>query len=193
MRSFYPERAKPLPADAKKVFTGNIFSVWQWEQRQYDGSTKTYERLSRSDTAHTIGILPDGRILLNQDEQPDREPVITPAGGQVEVGESPEAAARREFLEETGYAIGTLIPWHTYRPSVKVAWTVHAFIGRDLKKIAELNPDGGEKLTPLTFTFDEFLQLGHNPQMRDMVIRIILLQALLDPKMKEELKKQLYG
>lgn len=186
-------QAKPLPPDAKKVFQGEIFSTWQWQQRQYDGTTVTYERIARRDVAHVVGVLPDGKILLTQDEQPDREAVITPAGGSIEDGETPEVAAARELLEETGYQADQLIAWHSYRPSSKIEWEVHAFIGRDLKKVADPTPEGGEKIKPLTFSFEEFLELGHNPKMRDWVIRIILLEALLDPKKKEGLRKLLYG
>lgn len=34
-----------LPPQAKKVFTGQIFDVYQWEQEMYDGSFETFEML----------------------------------------------------------------------------------------------------------------------------------------------------
>ena len=46
-------------------------------------------------------------------------------------------------------------------------------------------PEGGEKIRVLNFTFDEFLELGTNPKMRDLVIRIILLEAQIDKKKRE--------
>lgn len=187
------DSTQPMPARARKVFQGQVFAVWQWEQQLYDGSTAIYERLEREDTVHTVGVLPSSSILLIEDEQPSRKAVLTPAGGQVEREETPEAAAARELLEETGYQAKKIIPWHTYRPSSKADWFVHAFIGRDLIKVADPVPEAGEKIKLVTFTFDEFLRLGHNPKMRDLVIRIILLEALLDPKKKEALKQLLYG
>ena len=188
-----PERYKPIPPHAKKVFEGIIFTVWQWEQKLYDGSTAIFEGLSRLDAVHTVGVLPDGRLLLNEDVQPHRKPVITPPGGIMEPGETPEDAAKREFLEETGYVIGTLLPWHSYRPSPKADWTIYAFVGRDLEKIREPNPGAGEKVRPLPFTFDEFLALGHNPKVRDLFIRIILLEAQMNEQKKQELRQLLYG
>lgn len=182
-----------MPAHARQVWQGVIFSAWQWEQQLYDGTTATFEALARSDTAHTVGVLPQGRILLIEDEQPNRAAVITPAGGVIESGESPAQAAQREFLEETGWRIGTLVPWHHYRPSHKIDWTVHAFIGRDLTQVSDPQPEPGEKIKLLTFTFDEFLALGREPRVRDLVIRIELLQALLDKRQKAALAKLLYG
>lgn len=185
---------KPLPKRAEKVFEGQIFSVWHWQQELYDGSFATYERLTRNDVTHAVGVLPSGKILLTEDKQPHRKAVITPPGGKVEDGESPEEAVRREFIEETGYEIGELVPWHHYRPaSDKLNYACYAFIGQNVRKIGPAKPEGGEKIRVMQITFDEFLELGTNPKMRDLVIRIILLEAQLDKKKKENLRKLLYG
>lgn len=183
---------QPIPAEAKKVFQGQIYSVWQWEQKLYDGSYKTWEGLTRADSVHTVGILSDGTILLTEDKQPGRQGVLTPPGGQVDAGEKPEEAARREFLEETGYDIGTLIPWHHFRASTKMDWCIWAFVGRDLRKVSEPHFDPGERAKVMTFSFDEFLELGRTPRLRDRILRILLLEAMLDSSKKAELRAILY-
>ncbi|HLD26035.1 MAG TPA: NUDIX hydrolase [Candidatus Andersenbacteria bacterium] len=182
-----------IPQEAKNVFTGQVFSVWQWPQRLFDGSTAVFEAVSRPDTSHTVGVMPDGRIMLVEDSQPHREAVITPAGGVIDAGETPEEAAKREFREETGYTIGELIHWHQYDPGIKLDWTVFAFIGRGVTYEGPPMLEAGEKITPCYFRFEEFLMLGTNPRLRDKVIRIILLEALLDPVKKESLRTLLYG
>lgn len=182
-----------MPSKAKKVFEGKIYSIWQWNQRLYDGTETVFERLKRRDTVHTIGVLEDGKILLALDEQPDRGPVITPAGGQIDPGETPEEAAKREFREELSYEIGELVPWHTYQPSGKIDWTVYAFVGRQLSPVSGVHPEAGEKIQPLLFTFEEFLQLGSDARLRDYLLRIILLEAQLDRKRRMALEKILYG
>lgn len=185
---------KPMPKDAKKVFAGTIFSIWQWQQLLYDGSRQLYERVTRNDVTHAIGVLPDGRILLTEDRQPHRQAVITPPGGKVEDGETPEEAVRREFLEETGYGIGRLLPWHHYTlASDKIAYTCWAYVARDIKQVADAQPEAGEKIKSLSYSFDEFLALGQNPKMRDLVIRIILLEAQLDANKRHNLEKLVYG
>lgn len=181
-----------MPGDAQKVFQGKIFAVWQWEQKLYDGSYTTFERLSRPDYAFGVGVLDDGNILLLHDEQPDRQTVLTPAGGKVDPGENPEAALKREFLEETGYGIGQVIPWFAYRPSTKMDMATHAFIARKLRRQTAPHPEPGERIHEVTYSFDDFLALGVNPRLRDWMLRIKLLEAQLDPRKKEELQGLLY-
>jgi len=176
----------------KQVFQGKIFSVWQWEQQLYDGTSKTFEHVTRTDAVRVIGVMPDKKILLIWDEQPDREGVFGMAGGQVDAGEIPAEAAKREFLEETGYSVGTLTPLTSQTMPGRVVFNIHYFIGRNLQKIQEPQQSPGEKISLRLCTFDEFLALGQNESLRDLRIRITLLEAQLDPKKKEMLYNMLY-
>ncbi len=177
----------------KKVFQGEIFSVWQWKQELYDGSKKIFEKVSRTDAGSIIGVLPDKRILLVWDEQPHREGYLTPAGGRVESGESPEEAAIRELREETGYEAEQLVPLYSVKPYGKVEFAIHCFIGKNLKKGGEPALEAGEKISLRFFTFDEFLALGKDESLRAPHLRIMLLEAQLDPKKKQDLYEKLYG
>ena len=47
---------KPIPKDARCVFKGVIFEVWQWEQKMFDGSMATFERIKRPDTVVIIQL-----------------------------------------------------------------------------------------------------------------------------------------
>ena len=55
-----PQSKQPIPINAKKVFQGIIFDVYQWEQKLFDGTVATFEKLKR----------PDIDIVLCQAEQP---------------------------------------------------------------------------------------------------------------------------
>ena len=148
-----------IPKEAKLVFKGILFDVYQWQQEMFDGTFKTYERLRRKSSVTILPITEDGRIILGREEQPGREPFVSIPGGQVEVGEKPEDAARREFLEETGYEARDLVLWKTVQPyGNKVDWDVYGFIARGCKKVAEQNLDSGEKIQLELVSFDEFKQ-----------------------------------
>ncbi|MEO6078119.1 MAG: NUDIX hydrolase [Candidatus Andersenbacteria bacterium] len=178
--------------DIKKVFQGEIFSVWQWEQKLYDGTTAIFERVERPDYAGIIGVLPDKRIIMVMDEQPHRGVELSISGGRLEKGENPIDAAKRELLEETGYAAGHIEPLYSYQSNSKVICTFHIFVGKNCAKISEPKLDAGEKIELRFFTFDEFLALGQNEHLRDMRLRIMLLEAQLDPEKKDKLYTLLY-
>ena len=187
-----------IPKHAKKVFEGNIFSTWQWDQECYDGSTQVFEGLSRPDYGTAVGVLDSKEILLAWDEQPDRKPLLTSIGGRIEADETPEAGAAREFREETGYEVGELRPWFTYTPSGKIDFSVYMYIARDLKKVGEPQLDVGERIELRTFSFEDFLRLGNSSSkdldgpLRDWELRIRLLEAQLDKEKQGELYSLLY-
>src|SRR3989344_9504870 len=106
-----PKSKQPMPDNAKRVFKGVIFDVYQWEQEMFDGSKATFEKLKRPDTVVIFGVLPDGKIILTEQEQPSKEPFIGATGGRVDEGEEILAAAKRELLEESGYEAEEFILW----------------------------------------------------------------------------------
>lgn len=188
-----PRQKTPFPAHARRVFQGLRHDVWQWEQELYDGTTAIFEAVKRVDTAALVGVLPDKRILLVEDEQPDRPAVITTAGGQVEAGESPQQAAEREFTEETGYTASAVKLWYRFQPPGRVYFTVHMFVGRITEPQQPPQPEAGERIRLLTYSFDEFVALGNEPRLRDLYLRVLLLQAQLNADKRQELRRLLYG
>jgi ADP-ribose pyrophosphatase len=175
-----------------KVFQGKTFSILQWEQKLYDGTTAIFERAKRTDGVRVIGVLPDKKILLVVDEQPDREGILGMAGGQMDEGEEREESAKREFFEETGYTVGELIYITSQTFPGRLMFALHYFVGRDLKKVNEPQQSPGERISLRTYTFEEFIALGQNEELLDLRLRIMLLEAQLDPKKKEALYKLLY-
>jgi len=59
-----------IPPEAQCVFAGEIFSVYQWPQRLYDGSVATFEMVRRPDTVFVIAVDDAGNVLVNDEEQP---------------------------------------------------------------------------------------------------------------------------
>ncbi|HEY4512556.1 MAG TPA: NUDIX hydrolase [Candidatus Paceibacterota bacterium] len=186
-----PKSKQPIPENAKRVFQGVIFDVYQWKQEMFDGTKAIFEKLKRPDTVIIFPILPDGKILLTEQEQPGKEPFIGATGGRVDEGEDILRAARRELLEESGYEAEEFILWDAQEPTSKIDWAVYTFIAKGLKKVADLHLDSGEKIKLLPVTFDELLDIatnGHkNFYEKEVIVKFF--EAKLDPKKMGELKK----
>src|SRR3989338_296819 len=118
-----------LPPQAKKVFAGQIFDVYQWDQTLFDGTTAVFEMLKRPNSVEVIATSGD-KILVAEEEQPGRPPFYTLVGGRQEVGEPPEDAGKRELLEESGCISHDWELYKEFQPTSKIDWTIYIYIAR---------------------------------------------------------------
>lgn len=184
-----PKSRQPIPPHAKRVFRGVLFDVYQWEQELFDGTKTTFEKLKRPDTVVVFPVLPDGRIMLTEQEQPGKEPFIGATGGRVEEGEDILVAAKRELLEESGYEATEYMLWDAQQPIGKIEWAVYTFIAKGLKHVADLNLDAGEKISLKPVTFDEFVDLATDENFYEKEIIPKLMEARLYPEKREKLRR----
>ncbi len=183
-----------LPTNATLVFKGKLFEVWQWEQKMYDGSAETFERIRRADTVQVIAVAGD-KILIQQQEQPDRpESFISLPGGRCDNNEDPLTAIKRELLEETGYASKDWALWKEHHPAGKILWDGYTYIARNALYQEAPHLDAGEKIEVKLISFDEFLALADNPAFRGRELLLEpLVRARYDEKARDELHVALFG
>jgi 8-oxo-dGTP pyrophosphatase MutT (NUDIX family) len=81
-------------------------------------------------------------------------------GGVVDKGEEPEAAIRRELMEETGYEFGSFefLGKVCANPSTGNNY-LHMFLARDGEKVGEQKLDETEDVEVVVYTIDEVKQL----------------------------------
>jgi ADP-ribose pyrophosphatase len=179
-----------IPKGAKKVFTGVIFDVYHWEQELYDGSFTTFEKLKRNNSTSVIGVTEDKKILIGMDEQPNRMPVVAALGGAVEPGEDALEAAKREFLEESGYESSDWELFRTDTPTDKIDWTIYTYIARGCKKVTEPKVQAGERVTIQAVDFEEFVDIVTAEGFREVEIGLAVFRMIKERTL-EEFKKRL--
>jgi len=182
-----------IPENAKKMFSGILFDIYQWDQEMFDGSTAPFEMVSRTPSTDVIAIVGDKIMILKQ-EQPTKPLFPSLPGGRVEKGDMPLETAKRELLEETGYESskwGLLGEWFGVS---KLYFHESVFIAKDCKKVAEQNLDSGEKIEVTFVDFDDFLQLCRNEQFTAPIgLKFLMYEALVDETKKRELRDKLFS
>ena len=133
-----------------------------------DGSIKDpYYVVERPDAAIIFPVTGDGEVILVRQYRPpiDRMELGLPAG-LVEGGEKPEAAARRELVEETGYGGGEWEPLGSLAssPSLKDNWA-YLFLARGVEEVAPPDPDEHESIEVVRVPLGEVSGLVHSGEI----------------------------
>ena len=166
-----------IPDNAKRVFQGVIYSVYQWDQERFDGSHSTYEMIKRPHSAMVIPTQGE-KIILTKQEQPRTGEYYSLLGGQVDEGEEPLDAAKRELKEEGGLTAENWELYDTFEPMAKFDWNMYLFIARNCKKVAGQNLDAGEKIELMEVSFDEFVQIVQSKEFwgKELALHLFRLE-----------------
>lgn len=147
---------------SEKLLETPYFTLRADGLRLPDGTVKDpYYVLERPDAAIIFPLTQGGEVILVRQYRPplERMELGLPAG-LVERGEEPEAAARRELLEETGYSGGT---WESLgslasSPSLKDNWA-YLFLARGVEETAAPDPDEHELVETVRVPQEKLLDL----------------------------------
>jgi 8-oxo-dGTP pyrophosphatase MutT (NUDIX family) len=186
-----PKPIRSIPTNAKEVYKGKIFTLYQWQQEMFDGSTSTFEMLKRPDTVMIIPVTEDNRIILTRQEQPGHH-FTGLAGGRLDRNETIIEAAQRELLEETGLKASTFELLNSFQPvGEKIDWFVFTLIARNCKKVQDQNLDSGEKVEIIEVDFEEFIEICLQEDFRDNELQMLILKHYYEFKDFSRLKKRI--
>lgn len=111
----------------------------------------------------------DSVLMTTQYRHPVQKMALGFAGGSIEAGQTAEAAARRELLEETGYQAEKFIDLGEFMPDIGIQSDIgRVFVALDPVKIAEPTQHTDEETTvPEIKTVKEVKELIRKGEMRD--------------------------
>jgi ADP-ribose pyrophosphatase len=184
MKKVVPLNAVLIPDEAKQVFSGVIFDIYQWQQKLYDGSFTTFEMLKRFDTVSTICIVDDKIIVLDEKQPPNISRRSFPGGRVDKSDQDIENAAKREVLEETGYSFKDWKLIKITQPSSEVEWFVYLYVAWNSSGKVETRLDAGEQIELSLYDIkttkalvDEDEHIGHN---RDIFRHVDSIDGLIN-------------
>ncbi|MGB6242406.1 MAG: NUDIX hydrolase [Castellaniella sp.] len=120
---------------SESLCDGHFLKARRDTVRMPDGTTSTREYIIHPGAVVIIPLLDDGHVLLErQFRYPVGRVMSEFPAGKLEPGEDPLHCARRELLEETGFAAGQ---WaHAGALHLAIAYSteiIHIFFARDLR------------------------------------------------------------
>ncbi|MDC0667641.1 NUDIX hydrolase [Nannocystis radixulma] len=130
------------------AFDAGFFRV---EQVSLEGRSSPVTLLRMPDWVMTVAVDAAGAfVLVRQHRFGIAGETVEPAGGLVDPGEAPEAAAVRELREETGYAGGEVVPLGSTHPNpVLQDNRCHFFLVRGAVRVGAPHPDAEEEVAPV--------------------------------------------
>lgn len=194
MRSMYTRHNMPVPPPkkAKRVHRGPLADVYQWQQKMFDGSKRTFECFVRADTVGVIAFLDENTLLMTKQKQPGRGRAgyfFDPPGGMVDSGETPLTAAKREMAEETGYRANRMKLWSESSFDGMVRFEEFVYLAKDLKPLAKrMAESSGEKITLIRMPWKQAVEmsLGQQLRRRDIMLAILAMEFEPEQKAKKE-------
>ena len=147
---------------SERLMETPYFSLRSDRLRLPGGAVKDpYYVIERPDAAIIFPLAEGGEVVLVRQYRPPlgKMELGLPAG-LVEEGEEPEAAARRELLEETGHSGGRWEPLGVLAssPSLKDNHA-HLFLARGVRETAAPDPDEHELVEVVKVTVEELVDL----------------------------------
>lgn len=163
-------RTKKVFEDFKRI---DVFTY-----RFPNGKTQDLHIAVSSPAVCTLAVTPDNKFITAKQFRPGPGAILNEIpGGYMKESEEPEAAARRELLEETGYTGD----FHFLTMCYDDAYSTmkrYAFVATNCRKIEEQHLDNGEFVDVQLLELPELLRIVRSGEMTDVEVAFLGLDYL---------------
>jgi len=151
------------------VYTGKFFQVHRDRVRLPDGTQAVRDYLKHPGAVAVVAITAQGEVLLErQHRYPVGRDFIEIPAGKMDPGESHLETAKRELLEETGYAAAEWTRLGLIHNAIGYSdESIELWLATGLDK-REARLDEGEFLEVLLMPFDEALAMAADGRLSDV-------------------------
>jgi ADP-ribose pyrophosphatase len=161
------------------IYSGKVVTLRVDTVRLRDGLLTTREVVAHRGAVAVVPFVDAGTILMvKQYRRAVDQVLLEIPAGTIEPGEAPEACARRELEEETGYAAGSLLRLiDQYLAPGYSSERLTVFVARELT-LGEARPDEDERLEIVRIAASRVFDMIKSGEIRDAKSIAGLLTAL---------------
>lgn len=132
-----------------------------------------------------VGLTPDNKVVVTRQFRFGPEKIFDELpGGFVDKGEEPEAAAIREFQEETGYKPGHIEYLGCYHKDTYMNAVWHIFWATDCTKVGEQELEDTEHIDVELISIDQLISNSKTDKMTDATAVLMAYDKLQELKDK---------
>jgi ADP-ribose pyrophosphatase len=130
--------------------------------------------------ANVVALTKKGEVVLvKQYRHGVCEALLEFPGGVVEDGEDPAEGAKRELLEETGYAASSVIQVGKLYPNPALQTNaLHCFLALDAEKVSEQSLDAGEDIEVHLMPLEDLIGLAKRGEFLHALMTSVLFTVL---------------
>ena len=171
-----PPRFAETRIDGRPVYQGALLDVRRDRVQLPDGGEGVREYVVHPGAVLVVPVLDDGRLIVErQFRYPLQRVFLEFPAGKIDPGEAPEDTARREMIEETGYAVERLVPLAVLHPVISYSTeAIRCYVGEGLRAVGAAL-DAGEYLEVEAMSVDALCEALDRGEISDAKTMTALL------------------